>query len=114
MKRIDDLVRKNVKSLIPYSCARDEYEGTEGTFLDANESPFGPLNRYPDPGHKDLRTAIAAQKGIPYENIFLGNGSDEIIDLCFRIFCNPGSDRAMIFTPTYGMYQVSAAVNLLE
>lgn len=114
MKRIDDLVRKNVKSLIPYSCARDEYEGTEGTFLDANESPFGPLNRYPDPGHKDLRTAIAAQKGIPYENIFLGNGSDEIIDLCFRIFCNPGSDRAMIFTPTYGMYQVSAAVNDIE
>jgi len=114
MKRIDDLVRKNVKSLVPYSCARDEYEGTEGTFLDANESPFGPLNRYPDPGHKDLRTAVAAQKGIPYENIFLGNGSDEIIDLCFRIFCNPGSDRAMIFTPTYGMYQVSAAVNDID
>ena len=114
MKRIDDLVRTNVRALVPYSCARDEYEGTEGTFLDANESPFGPLNRYPDPHHRELRMAIAGQKGIPYENIFLGNGSDEIIDLCFRIFCNPGKDRAMIFTPTYGMYQVSAAVNDID
>ena len=114
MKRTDELVRKNVKSLVPYSCARDEYEGTEGVFLDANESPFGPLNRYPDPRHHELRGAIASLKEIPPDNIFLGNGSDEIIDLCFRIFCNPGKDRAMIFTPTYGMYQFSAAVNDIE
>jgi len=114
MKKIDDLVRANVKALIPYSCARDEYEGDEGVFLDANESPFGPLNRYPDPRQSDLRMAIAGLKGIAKENIFLGNGSDEIIDLCFRIFCNPGKDRVMIFTPTYGMYQVSAAVNDIE
>ena len=83
MKRIDDLVRANVKALVPYSCARDEYEGSEGIFLDANESPFGPLNRYPDPRHLELRGAIAGLKGIPAENIFPGNGSDEIIDLCF-------------------------------
>ena len=114
MKRTDDLVRANVKTLVPYSCARDEYEGTDGIFLDANESPYGSLNRYPDPRHRELRTAISRLKGIPFDNIFLGNGSDEIIDLCFRIFCDPGRDRALVFTPTYGMYQVSAAVNDID
>ncbi len=99
---------------MPYSSARDEYEGKEGIFLDANESPFGPLNRYPDPRQRELRAAISSMKGIAEENIFLGNGSDEVIDLCYRIFCNPGTDRALIFPPTYGMYQVSAAVNDVE
>lgn len=103
-----------MRALVPYSCARDEYEGKEGIFLDANESPFGPLNRYPDPRQRELRAAISSLKGIAEENIFLGNGSDEVIDLCYRIFCNPGTDRALIFPPTYGMYQVSAAINDTE
>ena len=111
MNRIDRLVRANVRALVPYSSARDEYEGKEGIFLDANESPFGPLNRYPDPRQRELRTAISKLRGIAEENIFLGNGSDEVIDLCYRIFCNPGTDRAVIFPPTYGMYAVSAAIN---
>lgn len=114
MKRTDKLVRSNVLKLVPYSCARDEYEGSDGIFLDANESPYGPLNRYPDPRHQELRDAISRHKGIPAGNIFLGNGSDEIIDLCFRIFCNPGKDRAMVFTPTYGMYGVAASVNDID
>ena len=111
MSDLDKLVRPNVLSLTPYSCARDEFQGKEGIFLDANENPFGILNRYPDPYQKDLKEAIRRIKGVPAENIFLGNGSDEIIDLCFRIFCRPGTDKALIFTPTYGMYEVSAAVN---
>ena len=114
MTRIDRLVRPNVRALVPYSSARDEYEGREGIFLDANESPFGPLNRYPDPRQRDLRAAISALKGIAEENIFPGNGSDEVIDLCYRIFCNPGTDKAVIFPPTYGMYGVSAAINDVE
>jgi len=114
MNRTDQLVRPNVRALAPYSCARDEYEGEEGTFLDANESPYGPHNRYPDPRQRELRAAISSLKGIAEENIFLGNGSDEVIDLCYRIFCNPGIDRALIFQPTYGMYQVSAEVNDVE
>ena len=114
MNRIDMLVRANVRALVPYSSARDEYEGKEGIFLDANESPFGPLNRYPDPRQRELRTAISKLRGIAEENIFLGNGSDEVIDLCYRIFCNPGTDRAVIFPPTYGMYGVSAAINDVE
>lgn len=103
-----------MRALVPYSSARDEYQGRDGIFLDANESPFGPFNRYPDPRQRELRAAISSMKGIPVENIFLGNGSDEVIDLCYRIFCNPGKDRALIFPPTYGMYQVSAAVNDVE
>jgi len=114
MNRIDLLVRANVRALVPYSSARDEYEGKEGIFLDANESPFGPLNRYPDPRQRELRAAISKLKGVAEENIFLGNGSDEVIDLCYRIFCNPGTDRAVIFPPTYGMYGVSAAINDVE
>ncbi len=108
---LESIVRPNVKLLTPYSCARDEYKGKEGIFLDANENPFGTLNRYPDPYQSELRKAVSRIKGIPAENIFLGNGSDEIIDLCFRIFCIPGTDKALTFTPSYGMYQVSAAVN---
>lgn len=111
MFELNKLVRENVLRLTPYSCARDEFEGTYGIFMDANENPYGTLNRYPDPYQKELKKRISEVKSIPFRNIFLGNGSDEIIDLCFRIFCNPGSDKAMIFPPTYGMYEVSAAVN---
>jgi histidinol-phosphate aminotransferase len=111
MNRIESLVRKNIRDLIPYSSARDEFSGREGIFLDANENPFGKLNRYPDPHHRKLKKEISRYRGIPEENIFLGNGSDEIIDLVFRIFCDPGKDRALTFTPSYGMYEVSAAIN---
>jgi len=108
---INKLVRDNVRSLVPYSCARDEFSGKEGIFMDANENPFGDLNRYPDPYHKKLKASVSKLKGIPVDNIFLGNGSDEVIDLCLRIFCNPGIDKALTFSPSYGMYEVSAAVN---
>jgi histidinol-phosphate aminotransferase len=111
MVDISNLVRENVKILTPYSCARDEFKGSTGIFLDANENPYGKLNRYPDPYQKELKRAISGYKEIPEENIFLGNGSDEIIDLCFRVFCRPGVDKALTFTPTYGMYEVSASVN---
>ncbi|MBK7133061.1 MAG: histidinol-phosphate transaminase [Bacteroidales bacterium] len=111
MVDIKTLVRENVLNLTPYSCARDEFKGKNGVFMDANENPYGKLNRYPDPYQKELKAAISEIKGISEENIFLGNGSDEIIDLCFRVFCNPGTDKALTFTPTYGMYEVSAAVN---
>ena len=108
---LEKVVRPNVKLLTPYSCARDDYKGKEGIFLDANENPFGTLNRYPDPYQNELKKAVSRLKGIPEEKIFLGNGSDEIIDLCFRIFCKPGTDKALSFTPSYGMYNVSAAIN---
>lgn len=111
MTDIQTLVRENVKKLTPYSCARDEFKGSSGIFLDANENPWGNLNRYPDPYQKELKKAVSEFKSIPVENIFLGNGSDEIIDLCFRVFCHPGVDKALIFPPTYGMYEVSASVN---
>ncbi|TFG43819.1 MAG: histidinol-phosphate transaminase [Bacteroidia bacterium] len=114
MTDINNLVRENVKALIPYSCARDEFKGKDGIFLDANENPYGSQNRYPDPYQRVLKAAISKIKCVPEENIFLGNGSDEIIDLCFRIFCNPGSDKALTFSPTYGMYEVSAAINDVE
>ena len=111
MVDIDKLVRANIRSLAPYSSARDEFSGSEGVFLDANENPFGTLNRYPDPYQKVLKNAISNLKGIPEQNIFLGNGSDEVIDLLFRLFCNPGKDKALTFSPTYGMYEVSASIN---
>ena len=111
MADISKLVRENVRNLTPYSSARDEFGGKEGIFMDANENPYGSLNRYPDPYQRELKSAISKIKGVPEENIFLGNGSDEIIDLCFRIFCNPGSDKALTFTPTYGMYEVAASIN---
>ena len=111
MVDIDSLVRENIKRLIPYSCARDEYKGESGIFLDANENPYGTLNRYPDPYQRRLKSAISRIKKIPQENIFLGNGSDEIIDLCYRAFCNPGKDKAIAFTPSYGMYEVSSGIN---
>ena len=114
MVDLDELVRDNVKRLTPYSCARDDFKGNTGIFMDANENPYGNLNRYPDPYQKELKTAISKVKGIEEEKIFLGNGSDEIIDLCFRVFCNPGVDKVLTFAPTYGMYEVSASVNDIE
>jgi len=111
---INKLVRKNILSLKPYSSARDEFSGTDGVFLDANENPFGELNRYPDPHQKELKKKLSEIKSFPAENIFVGNGSDEVIELTFRIFCNPGKDKALIFTPTYGMYEVSAEINDVE
>jgi histidinol-phosphate aminotransferase len=111
---LEKLVRSNVRKLTPYSCARDDFHGKADIFLDANENPFGNLNRYPDPYQKELKAVISRIKNVPEEKIFLGNGSDEIIDLCYRIFCNPGTDKAITFSPSYGMYEVSASVNDVE
>jgi histidinol-phosphate aminotransferase len=108
------LIRPNIANLKPYSSARDEYHGKEGVFLDANENPFGTLNRYPDPHQKDLKNAISKIKGIDQKQIFVGNGSDELIDLVFRIFCEPKEDKALTFSPTYGMYGVAANINDVE
>ena len=114
MSDIEKLLRENIRKLTPYSSARDEYKGKTGVFLDANENPWGTLNRYPDPYQQKLKELISKQKGIERECIFIGNGSDEIIDLTLRIFGNPGIDKIMTFPPTYGMYEVSAAINDLE
>jgi len=116
---IKNLQRENIKNLRPYSTARDEYKGQASVFLDANENSFGsPLpenfNRYPDPLQLDLKDALSKIKGVPIENTFLGNGSDEAIDLLFRCFCNPGKDNVIILPPTYGMYEVSANINDVE
>lgn len=108
---LQQLIRPNILKLQPYSSARDEFSGSDGIFLDANENPFGVWNRYPDPLQKALKEKIAALKSVHGNQIFLGNGSDEIIDLCFRLFCEPGKDKALTFVPTYGMYEVSAAIN---
>jgi histidinol-phosphate aminotransferase len=111
MFNLNKLVRKNILELEPYSSARDEFKGNDGIFLDANENPFGEENRYPDPYQKLLKEKLGEFKGVDTKNIFVGNGSDEIIDLAFRIFCNPGKDKALTFSPTYGMYDVSANIN---
>jgi histidinol-phosphate aminotransferase len=111
MNKTENLIRKNIRELIPYSSARDDFQGSKGIFLDANENPYGTLNRYPDPHHRKLRSSIGKIKGLAAENIFLGNGSDEVIDLLMRIFCIPGTDKCLTFSPTYGMYEVAAAVN---
>jgi len=105
------LVRKNILSLKPYSSARDEFSGSEGIFLDANENPFGTYNRYPDPRQKALKKSLSELKNVPQDQIFIGNGSDEVIDLIFRVFGNPGTDSVIICPPTYGMYEVSANIN---
>lgn len=114
MNNIKSLVRKNILNLAPYSSARDEFSGSDGIFLDANENPFGQYNRYPDPYQKDLKQKLSIIKGVSEDEIFIGNGSDEAIDLLFRIFCEPNKDTCMIFTPTYGMYEVSAAINAVD
>lgn len=114
MNSIEKIVRPNILTLQAYSSAREEFTGSEGIFLDANENPFGELNRYPDPLQKELKQRLSVIKSVATQNIFTGNGSDEAIDLCFRIFCEPGKDKALTFTPTYGMYEVSAAINNTE
>ena len=112
---IRTLLRDNIRSLAPYSTARDEYEGELGIYLDANESPYeNGYNRYPDPHQKALKRRIAEIKGIAPEKIFVGNGSDEPIDLVFRLFCEPGRHNAVSIVPTYGMYKVAAAINDVE
>lgn len=115
MKPLKDLVRKNIRALKPYSCARDEFKGEASVYLDANENPFGaPYNRYPDPRQWALKEKIAKIKGVPASQIMLGNGSDEPIDLIIRIFCEPGVDNMVAIEPTYGMYGVSADINNVE
>lgn len=114
-KDIDRLVRRCIAALTPYSTARDEYQGALGVFLDANESPYeNGYNRYPDPHQKSLKAQIAAIKGVAAENIFIGNGSDEAIDLVFRVFCEPREDNVVAIAPSYGMYKVAAAINDVE
>ncbi|MDE7369511.1 MAG: histidinol-phosphate transaminase [Muribaculaceae bacterium] len=112
---IKALIRPNILALSPYSTARDEYKGKIGVFLDANESPFeNGYNRYPDPRQLTLKKRLSEIKRLPIENMFIGNGSDEAIDLMFRIFCIPGEDNAIAIAPSYGMYEVSAAINDVE
>ena len=119
MFNINNLLRENIKKLVPYSSARDEFKGEARIFLDANENSLGsPLtkwyNRYPDPLQWKVKEAISKIKGIPPQHIFLGNGSDECIDVLFRSFCEPGKDNVIINPPTYGMYEVSANINDIE
>lgn len=119
MFNVNTLVRANIAGLTPYSSARDEFSGEAKVFLDANENSLGsPLkkwyNRYPDPHQKAIKQTLAQIKGITAEHIFLGNGSDECIDLLYRCFCNPGKDNVIICPPTYGMYEVSANINDVE
>ncbi len=113
---LQTLVRENIKNLKPYSSARHEFTGKASVFLDANENAFGsPLpekfNRYPDPLQWHLKFELAKIKGVPAENIFIGNGSDEVIDLAYRIFCTPQKDNVIVCPPTYGMYEVSGDIN---
>jgi histidinol-phosphate aminotransferase len=114
---INNLVRKNVSGLKPYSSARDEFKQGDSkmVFLDANENPFeSGVNRYPDPQQRELKELLGKIKGISVENILLGNGSDEVLDLIFRAFCEPGKDNVITLPPTYGMYQVLAEINDIE
>ena len=108
---LKSMVRPNIWELKPYSSARDEFTGNEGIFLDANENPFGERNRYPDPHQRELKKLLSSRNNIPVENIFIGNGSDEVIDLVYRVFCEPTQDSVIICPPTYGMYEVSANIN---
>lgn len=108
---ITDLVRPNIKNLAAYSSARSEFKGKAEVFLDANENPFDTgMNRYPDPLQWAVKEQISQLKSVPVENIFLGNGSDEVIDLLIRIFCEPRKDEIILLPPTYGMYKVSADI----
>jgi histidinol-phosphate aminotransferase len=113
---LEELMRKNIRELAPYRCARDEFEGEAEVYLDANESwrnfaEVESLNRYPDPRATALRKGIESVLGLPFENTVVGSGSDEIIDLLFRIFCNPGRDKVLLMPPTYGAYGVFADIN---
>ena len=113
---MDELVRKNIRDLKAYSCARNEFSGKQASvFIDANENPYNyPYNRYPDPLQQELKALIAPLKDVKPSQIFLGNGSDEAIDLLFRIFCEPKQDNVVAICPTYGMYEVCADINDVE
>jgi histidinol-phosphate aminotransferase len=112
---LDKLVRPNINKLTPYSSARNEFTGSASIFLDANENPYNePFNRYPDPLQREVKKRLAAIKGVKPENIFLGVGSDEGIDLAYRIFCRPGIDNVVAIAPSYGMYEVCADINDIE
>lgn len=112
---LDKLVRPNISKLTPYSSARNEFTGSASIFLDANENPYNePFNRYPDPLQREVKKRLAAIKGVKPENIFLGVGSDEGIDLAYRIFCRPGIDNVVAIAPSYGMYEVCADINDIE
>ncbi len=114
---IQDLIRPSIQGLKPYSSARDEFKGSKDnlTFLDANENPFdNGINRYPDPQQSELKALISEIKSVPSENILLGNGSDEVLDLLIRMFCEPNKDNVLILPPTYGMYEVLANINAVE
>lgn len=113
---LQDIIRPNIKNLSPYSSARDEFQGEASVFLDANENSFGSptngdYNRYPDPMQMVVKKRLSEIKGVPVQNIFLGNGSDEAIDILIRAFCRPGIDNVLLLPPTYGMYEVSANIN---
>ncbi len=109
---INQLLRENIRTMKPYSSARDEFSGNAAVFLDANENPYNsPWNRYPDPRQLKLKERVSEIKNVPVKNIFLGNGSDEPIDLLFRAFCEPGKDNVVSINPTYGMYRVAADTN---
>ena len=116
MKELKELVRPNIWALEPYSCARDEFKGMEArVFLDANESPYNdPINRYPDPLQEKVKERLSPIKQVRPSQIFLGNGSDEAIDLVYRVFCEPGKDNVVAIAPTYGMYKVCADINNVE
>lgn len=115
MNNIKNLIRPNIAALAPYSCARDEFKGEASVYLDANESPYNNgTNRYPDPLQLEVKSLLAPLKKVRPEQIFLGNGSDEAIDLVYRIFCRPGIDNVVAPAPTYGMYQVCADINDIE
>ena len=119
MRDISQLLRNHIKQLVPYASARDEFSGSAHIFLDANENSLGsPImpayNRYPDPHQSKIKEQLTQIKGVPAKNIFLGNGSDECIDLIYRAFCNPGKDNVIIHPPTYGMYEVSAHIHDVE
>ncbi|WP_419211446.1 histidinol-phosphate transaminase [Maribacter sp. X9] len=114
---LNNIIRENIKGLSPYSSARDEYvsDGSTMIFLDANENPFeNGVNRYPDPQQRGLKSILAQQKGIQQENILLGNGSDEVLDILFRAFCEPRKDNIITLPPTYGMYKVLSGINTVE
>ena len=116
MKSLEKLVRKNIQSLKPYTSAREEFAGTASVYLDANENPYGTngLNRYPDPYNRELKAVVAEQTNLSLDQIVIGNGSDELLDLIMRVFCEPGKDNVIITPPTFGIYKVLANTNNVE
>jgi len=113
-ENIENLIRENIKTLIPYSSARSEYKKSDGIFLDANENPYGEHNRYPDPFQLKLKEKLAEVKNLRPEQVFLNNGSDGIVDMVYRVFCEPKKDKALTFPPTFGMYTVASNLNNVE